>query len=363
MLGEGAVRRQVNLALLGCGAVTRGFHLPAAMAVPEVHIAALVDSDLKRAETLRRSFGLDCKLTADYKPILAHVDGVVNALPNHLHAAATLEALEAGRHVLCEKPLAITTDSARLCCQAAEEKGLTLAVGMQMRFHPNQDLLRLVMDEGRLGDIMRYDWEYGTAWQWNTQSGFYFSRSQAGGGILIDFGHHLLDRSINWFGPVEQFEYRDDNWGGGIEANVSLDLTHNGRFGRVNGNLRLSRTYRLKNRLLVKGTQADAEVLLADVDSVVLHGRVGEQKVKMTMCAADLPVSEPIRCYVDQLRNFVESIRGAQKPRVDGWQALETLKLIEDCYAKAKRIPEPWAELEDATTGLHTCTGGKNPYS
>jgi predicted dehydrogenase len=82
-----------------------------------------------------------------------------------------------------------------------------------MRFHPNQALLRLVMDEGLLGDIMRYDWEYGTAWQGNTQSGFYFSHAQAGGGILIDFGHQLRDRIIDWFGPVEQVEYQDDNWG------------------------------------------------------------------------------------------------------------------------------------------------------
>jgi hypothetical protein len=101
------VTGKVSLALPGCGTVTREFRWPAAM----------VDTDRKRAETLRRSFGLNCRLTADYKPILTPLDGVVNALPKHLHAAATLEVLHAGQHVLCEKPWEIATDSARLCCQ------------------------------------------------------------------------------------------------------------------------------------------------------------------------------------------------------------------------------------------------------
>jgi len=346
---------EVSLALLGCGAVTRQCHLPAAMDLPQVRIAALVDSDIKRADTLRRSFGLDCTVTSDYKTVLAYVEGIVNALPNNLHVPVTLDALQSGRHVLCEKPLALTAASARTCCEAADEKGLVLALGMQMRFHPNQRVLRLAADEGLLGAITGYDWEYGAAWEWDTSSGFYFSRTKAGGGVLIDFGVHLLDRLIDWFGPIEQLEYQDDNWGGGIEANASLDLTHNGRYGRVNGHLRLSRTYTLKNRLLVKGTKADAEVRVgvADVDSVELHSRIGGQNIKMTMAFADRPVSGPIQCYVDQLSNFIESIRGAQKPLVDGWQGLPTLKVIGECYARAKRIPEPWAELEGASTGVH----------
>jgi len=344
---------KIRLAILGCGAITRDSHLPAAVAIPGIRVAALVDSDFKRADTLRRSFGLDCKVTTDYQTILNEVDGIINALPNHLHVPVTLDAFRAGRHVLCEKPLALTETDARTLCEAAQNKGLLLAVGMHMRFHPNHRVLRLAMDEGMLGAIEGYDWEHGGAWDWDTKSGFYFSRTQAGGGILIDFGPHLLDRVIDWFGPVEQFDYQDDNWGGGIEANVLLRLTHSGRYGKVSGRLRLSRTYLVKNLLLVQGTQSTAELRLNGVDSVTLHRLIGGHDVSMALRLSDLPESRPNQCYFDQLNNFAESIRGTQKPLVDGWQAMETIKLIEGCYAKAKRIPEPWAEVHGAPIGVN----------
>src|SRR6202790_1037264 len=103
----------IRLAILGCGAITRSEHIPAVSAHPGVHLVALVDTDLPRANALIQNRGLSCKAVADYREVLGQVDAVINALPNHLHVSSNMDCLRAGVHVLCEKPLAITAGDAR----------------------------------------------------------------------------------------------------------------------------------------------------------------------------------------------------------------------------------------------------------
>ena len=252
------MRQPIRLAILGCGAITRSEHIPAVSAYPGVQLVALVDTDLPRAHALIKNRGLTCTAAADYRELLGQIDAVVNALPNHLHVSSNMDCLRAGVHVLCEKPLAITAAEARSCTEFGEEKKLVLAVGMNRRFAASHPLLKLVIEEGLLGSIQNYDFQYGGVFDWRSASGFYFDRAKAGGGALLDFGVHMLDSVLDWFGPVTSYDYQDDDWGSGIEANLLLDTKHSGRFGDIAGHLRISRTFGLKNRILVRGTAASA---------------------------------------------------------------------------------------------------------
>jgi len=332
----------IRLAILGCGAITRSEHIPAVSTHPGVQLAALVDTDLPRANALIRNRGLNCRAVADYREVLGEVDAVVNALPNHLHLSSNMDCLRAGRHVLCEKPLAITAAEARSCTEFAEEKKLVLAVGMNRRFAASHPLLKLVIEEGLLGSIQNYDFQYGGAFDWRSASGFYFDRAKAGGGALLDFGVHMLDSVIDWFGPVSAFDYQDDDWGSGIEANVFLDLKHAGRFGEITGHLQISRTFGLKNRLLVRGVAASAEITVRDPEVVVIHRVIGGVPVSQTL-TLQLEKFSGGSPYWRQLDNFVQSIANRGKPEVDGWQAVRVLELVESCYAHKRRIAEPWA--------------------
>jgi predicted dehydrogenase len=333
----------IRLAILGCGAITAAGHLPAAALHPAVDAIWLIDSDLKRARGLARNFDLDCQIASDYKPALSQVDALINALPNHLHAAVNLEALNAGVPVLSEKPLSTTAADARACCEMAEKKSVLLAVGMNRRFYASQRLLPMVLQERSLGDLLGYDWSQGGVFDWQSASGFYFSRAQAGGGALLDYGVHLLDSLIDWFGPVADFDYQDDDWGSGIEANAILELRHSGQNGSVKGRVRVSRTYPLSNRLLLRGSEADAEIPSEDADSIIIRRQVGDNKLSETLRLPDLASTTT---FYKQLDNFIESIRGNQKLISDGWQALRVIELIEQCYAHRRRIPEPWSEVD-----------------
>jgi len=342
---------EIRLAILGCGAITAIGHLPAAAAHPGVRVLWLIDSDLARARSLARQFHLDCQVASDYKPVLPQVDALINALPNHLHAPVNLEALNAGVHVLCEKPLSTASADARACCELAEKKDVLLAVGMNRRFSAGQRLLPIALREGSLGDLLGYDWSYGGVFDWQSASGFYFSRAQAGGGALIDFAVHLLDSLIDWFGPVAHFDYQDDDWGSGIEANAILELQHSGEHGPVKGRVRVSRTYPLSNRLLIQGSKATAEIKSDDPDSVIIQRQAGQDKLSETLRLPDFP---PTTTFYKQLDNFVESLHGRQKLISDGWQAVRVIELIEQCYAHRRRIPEPWSEYPLSEVALET---------
>jgi predicted dehydrogenase len=331
----------IRVAILGCGAITRSEHVSAVSAHSGVQLVALVDTALPRANALIQSRGLSCRAIADYREVLGELDAVVNALPNHLHVASNMDCLRAGVHVLCEKPLAITAAEARSCTEFAEEKKLVLAVGMNRRFAASHSLLKLVIEEGLLGSVQSYCFQYGGAFDWRSDSGFYFDRAKAGGGALMDFGVHMLDSVIDWFGPVSAFDYQDDDWGSGIEANVLLEVKHAGRFGDVAGHLRISRTFELKNRILVCGTAASAEISVHDPEVVVIHRGIRGTEVSQTLQLEKILAGSSYRRQID---NFVYSIVNRSKPDVDGWQAVRVLELIESCYAHKRRIAELWAE-------------------
>jgi predicted dehydrogenase len=312
-------------------------------------LVALVDSDLERAKAVRQDHKLSCAVSRDYRAVMGDVDAVINALPNHLHAPVNVELLGAGIHVLCEKPIATTAADARACCEASQQKGALLAAAMPWRFRESSLLLRMVLADGLLGSLQGYDWDYGMPYDWPTASGFYFSCAQAGGGVLLDEGVHLLDCLLDWFGPATVLDYQDDNLGSGIEANVILTIRHSGRYGGVDGRVRLSRTYTLKNRLRVHGTRSVAEIARKDPSTVVLYQQVAGQAVTSALRLLESPAGMR-DAFREQLENFVDSIKGTASPAVDGWNALRTIELVESCYARARRIPEPWFETFETLT-------------
>jgi len=329
----------IRLGIIGCGEITRLRHLPAAVGHPGVKVTALTDSMVARAECQKKHYGLTSYVAQDYKEVFGRVDAVINALPNYLHVPVTLELLDAGIHVLCEKPLATDSKGAIACHRKAIENKLVLAVGMPRRFYESTALMQLVLDERLLGPVEGYDWEYGMPFAWEAASTFYFSRSAAGGGVLLDEGVHLLDCLSQWFGPAYCVKYCDDNWGG-VEANAQLFLRHTQSDESISGRLRLSRTYALSNRLMVYGRDARAEIQRSDNAAVILHRNIRGRDLTLRMrLSENRAVADP---FFMELDNFVESIHGRSTPAVTAAQAAETLTLIETCYSKAMPIAEPW---------------------
>ena len=120
-----------SVALVGCGAVSRTYYVPACRSIPECRIEWFVDKDRERARELARDYGSG-KVTSDYKETISSVEAAIIALPNHLHAEVTLDFLREGRDVLCEKPIATNSSDGTKMVEASN------ASRNKTRYQPHQ---------------------------------------------------------------------------------------------------------------------------------------------------------------------------------------------------------------------------------
>ena len=142
------------VALVGVGAAAQINHLPALQKLEDVKLAALCDRDPEKAARVAQKFGVPASYTR-FEELLADdaIDAVDITTPNYLHAPMAVAALEAGKHVLCERPLARSGAEAAAMAKAAKKADRLLMCALQHRFRPDAQLLRKFVDKGDLGDI------------------------------------------------------------------------------------------------------------------------------------------------------------------------------------------------------------------
>ena len=190
-------RLRVGVIGAGIGAI----HLGAYAQLPEVEIVALAGLDDDRVRRVAAEYNVP-RTYREYEHLLAapDVDAVSICLPNVLHAPVSVAALQAGKHVLVEKPLARTPDEGRVMMAAAQEHGRILMVSFDKRYRGDVQWIKQYIDSGAVGRI------YYAKAHWMRRSGiprlgsWFVSKEQAGGGPLIDLGVHVLDIAMYLMG-------------------------------------------------------------------------------------------------------------------------------------------------------------------
>lgn len=332
---------QLRLGIVGCGAITEIAHLPAALTSDKIDLTALVDVSGERLGQLKRQYGLRCLMATDVAQIMSQVDAVILAIPNALHVTIGVKLLSAGIHVLCEKPLAVSTTECEQLCAAARKSSAVLAVGYMTRFYPSSVLTKDLLDSCFLGDIRSFDYEFGTLGGWAPLSGYNLKRETSGGGVLVVSGSHFIDRMLHFFSDVRVVRYLDDSQGG-IEANCIIEVKGVVRGIECKGLITLSKTHRLGNRLQIVGEKGMLIVNEGQRESVTLHSAGSPLSHDITY-RHDTGISSDQDYYRVQLEDFVRAIQGNTNPRVSGEQGAESVRFIEDCYAQPTLISEPWA--------------------
>src|SRR5437016_5187603 len=128
------MRQPFRLAMVGAGKIAASAHLPAALALPNVQLVAIVDPVVARGQALAREFGASTRAVAQLDDVLGELDGAIIATPNFTHCEVALKCIEAGVATLIEKPLATTVEEGETIARAARERGVTVAVGYTTRF-------------------------------------------------------------------------------------------------------------------------------------------------------------------------------------------------------------------------------------
>ena len=185
---------KIKIAVIGCGAIANSAHIPAYMDNPDAEIVYFCDILPERAERAVKQYGCG-KAVVDYHQVLAEpeIQAVSVCTPNHMHAQIAINALRAGKHVLCEKPAARTYAEALKMQEAQHETGLTLNIGVVNRFNQGVNHIKKLIDDGELGTLHQVYVSFRSYRSIPGLGGDFTTKAVAGGGVLIDWGVHFLD--------------------------------------------------------------------------------------------------------------------------------------------------------------------------
>jgi len=190
---------RVNIGVVGCGAIGTRRHIPDLSVTQDATIVAFCDIKESRAKAAASKYGSGTAY-ADFEKFLKHpgLDAVVIGTPNYLHAAQSIAALKAGKHVLVEKPMATTREEAKAMMAAADEAKKFLMVGQNQRLDRAHQKAREILASGRLGRVLtfRTAFKHGGPDSWSIDSGpgtWFFKKSQAVIGVCGDLGIHKAD--------------------------------------------------------------------------------------------------------------------------------------------------------------------------
>jgi xylose dehydrogenase (NAD/NADP) len=184
--------------ILGPGFVARRAMLPALRACENAQVLAVASRDPDRAATTAAQFGIE-RVYSDYQTLLvdADIDSVYIALPNHLHCEWTVRAAQAGKHVLCEKPLALNPAECDTMIAACQQAGVLLMEAAMYRFHPRMQALKSLLDAGEIGDVRclhaAFSFPFAAPDNYRSFPGY-------GGGVLLDVGSYCINAAC-WFMP------------------------------------------------------------------------------------------------------------------------------------------------------------------
>ena len=183
------------IALIGCGRIVKNQHLPNLAKQENVRVKYACDIFVDKAKLFQEEFPIIENVTADYHEALndSEVEAVFIATPNSLHHTITMEALRAGKHVFCEKPIAVNYALAQEMAEEANKRGLMLNIGVCNRHHKSVEMLAQMNAEGKFGKIYHVYCSFRSFRSIPGLGGAFTNKAKSGGGVLIDWGIHFFD--------------------------------------------------------------------------------------------------------------------------------------------------------------------------
>jgi predicted dehydrogenase len=312
---------------LGAARITAMALLRPARQVPEVTVSAVAARDPARARAFAARHGIPT-VHESYEALLADpaIDAIYNPLPNSLHAPWTIRALRAGKHVLCEKPIASNADEAAEMAAAAREAGRTLVEAFHWRYHPLAARMREVVDGGELGAIRHVEAHMCIPL---LRPGDIRYRLDLAGGATMDVGCYTVS-VVRFLAGAEPEVVRAEARLASPEVDrwMAADLRFaDGRTGRIVCSL-LSTTL-LRLSALARGDRGEMRVTnpIAPQFHHRLHVRTAEGRRSERVPGE--------ASYTHQLRAFVRAVRGGPSMPTDAADGVANMRVIDAIYERA----------------------------
>jgi len=184
-----------KIAIIGCGRIANNAHFPALTKLENIQIKYVCDIIESKAQAVKEKFAKEAQVITDYKVALADkdVDGVFVLTPNYAHYTVTMDALKAGKHVFCEKPITVDYKKSAEMAREAEKQHKILQIGVCNRYNRAVEKIEKYIREGKLGNVYHVYCSFRSFRCIPGLGGDFTTKSQSGGGVLIDWGVHFLD--------------------------------------------------------------------------------------------------------------------------------------------------------------------------
>lgn len=202
------MKMKLRVAIIGCGMIARKRHFPEMAENPNVHLIACTDYSSERAAEMARQYS--CEAYADAQSVIreAHPDAVVICTTNATHAPIAVMALDAGAHVLCEKPMASDLGAAERMIEAADRAGKKLMIAQNQRMSAAYRKGKEILSSGKMGRVLTFATKFGHPgcefWSIDGNKSWFFDKDKAAFGCLADLGVHKLDL-MRWL-LAEEFD-------------------------------------------------------------------------------------------------------------------------------------------------------------
>lgn len=190
--------KPLNIGIIGCGKITQVRHIPEYLDNPNCRILGYYNRTPARAEEMAKKYG--GRVYLSYMEMLEDkdIDAVSIAVANQMHAEVSIAALKAGKHVLCEKPMATTLEECEAMVKAAEESGKKLLIGHNQRLAIGHQKAKELIDGGLIGEIITFKTTFGhggpETWSINPgKNTWFFDKKAAVMGVMADLGVHKTD--------------------------------------------------------------------------------------------------------------------------------------------------------------------------
>jgi predicted dehydrogenase len=348
---------KLKIGIIGCGGIANNKHLPAIRGLEMADVTAFCDILIERAKKTAKDFGTDdAQVFADYRELLElKLDAVYVCTPNRSHSEITVAALESGKHVMCEKPMAINYAEALKMTEAAKKSGKLLTIGYNNRFRGDSIFLKKECEAGVLGDVY-----FATAKAIRRRAvptwGVFLNEYEQGGGPLIDIGTHALDLTLwmmdnyspqtvtgaifhklnhqtepaNVFGAWDPKEFTVEDSAFGF---ITME---NGAIIQLNTSWALNTLEVGEARCTLCGTKAGADMNNGLTINGVKHDRQYEYKPNFGVKGVDFYDGGEDDPAVREQKTFLGAVMGRNQLIVLPEQAMVVTRILDAVYESAK---------------------------
>nr|MBQ4319691.1 Gfo/Idh/MocA family oxidoreductase [Clostridia bacterium] len=336
--------KKVKWGVIGAGGIADRRTIPGMMLAKNAELVAVMEINMELAEKLRAKYNAK-RAYDNYKDLIAdpEVECVYIASPVTNHLEQVIAAAEAGKHILCEKPIALSIEECNKAKEACEKAGILSATGFMMRYHAFHQLMKQIIADGKIGKVHSARAQL-TCWYPEIEGAWRQKKALSGGGALIDMGVHCIDlieyitggKTVKTaaFNDTKTFSYDVDD-----SSSVLIKLD-NGVTGYVESNFNIPdeaafcrlEFYGTKGSLLAEGTIGQVEggtvkAVFANDDAGYAAAQNRDQSGAV-MLETDLTGN----MYTKEIESFSESILSGTPVQVPLTDAIHIQKVVTAAY-------------------------------